>query len=96
MTPNSGSSGQFADSEVPMSYLEKVLEPNETIVYRTTVSWTLYIPGLLVLLVAIAVYIASSLILTSKAVVDALTLIPALLALACPASAPMGQIELIA
>ena len=29
-----------------MSYLQKVLEPNETILYRTTVSWTLYIPGL--------------------------------------------------
>ena len=70
-----------------MSYLQKVLEPNETILYQTIVSWTLYIPGLLVLLVAIAVYVASSLILTSKAVVDVLTLIPALLALALLAKA---------
>ncbi len=70
-----------------MSYLQKVLEPNETILYRTTISWTVYIPGLLVLVVAIAVYVASSLILTSRAVVDVLTLIPALFALALLAKA---------
>ena len=70
-----------------MSYLQKVLEPNERILYQTTVSWTLYIPSLLVLLVAIAVYVASSLVLTSKTVVDVLTLIPALLALALLAKA---------
>lgn len=43
-----------------MSYLQKVLEPNETLLYRTTVSWTLYIPGLLVLAIAVAVAIASA------------------------------------
>ena len=43
-----------------MSYLQKVLEPNETVLYRTTVSWTLYIPGLLVLAIAVAVAIASA------------------------------------
>ncbi len=43
-----------------MSYLQKVLEPNETVLYRTTVSWTLYIPGLFVLAVAVAVAIASA------------------------------------
>ena len=43
-----------------MSYLQKVLEPNETVLYRTTVSWTLYLPGLLVLAIAVAVAIASA------------------------------------
>ena len=64
-----------------MSYLQKILEPNETILYRTTVSRTLYIPGLLVLLLAIAVYIVSNHMLISKPWVYGLTIIPALVAL---------------
>ena len=35
-----------------MSYLDTVLQPGEKILHRTTVSWTLYIPGLLMLLVS--------------------------------------------
>src|SRR5579872_5497824 len=30
-----------------MSYVDKILEPGETIRYRTTVSWTIYTPPLL-------------------------------------------------
>lgn len=35
-----------------MSYLDTVLQPGEKILHRTTVSWTLYIPGLLMLLIS--------------------------------------------
>jgi uncharacterized membrane protein YdbT with pleckstrin-like domain len=41
-----------------MSYLRNVLEPGETILYATTVTWTLYLPGLLLLIVALVVFIA--------------------------------------
>ena len=40
-----------------MAYLDKVLQPGEKILHRGTVSWTLYIPGLLLLILAIAVYV---------------------------------------
>jgi uncharacterized membrane protein YdbT with pleckstrin-like domain len=35
-----------------MSYLDRVLQPGEKILHRTTVSWTLYIPGLLLVIVS--------------------------------------------
>jgi uncharacterized membrane protein YdbT with pleckstrin-like domain len=35
-----------------MSYLDTVLQPGEKILHRTTVSWTLYLPGLLLLILA--------------------------------------------
>ena len=40
-----------------MSYVEKVLQPGETLLYQTKISWTTYIPGLLVLIAAIVVYL---------------------------------------
>lgn len=64
-----------------MSYLQRILEPNETVVYRTTVSWTLYIPGLFFLVVAIAVFVAARLTLTSSVAVYGLTLIPVVAAI---------------
>jgi uncharacterized membrane protein YdbT with pleckstrin-like domain len=64
-----------------MSYLQKVLEPNETILYRTTVSWTLYIPGIFVLVAAIVVYIASIAAISSKIVAYVLPLVLVLAAL---------------
>lgn len=39
-----------------MGYLDKVLQPGETILHRTTLSWTLYLPGALLLIAAIAVF----------------------------------------
>jgi len=41
-----------------MSYLDQVLQPGEKILYRTTVSWTLFIPGIALLILAIIVYSA--------------------------------------
>jgi len=39
-----------------MGYLDKVLQPGEKILHRTTLSWTLYLPGALLLIVAIVVF----------------------------------------
>jgi uncharacterized membrane protein YdbT with pleckstrin-like domain len=41
-----------------MSYLDQVLQPGEKILYRTTVSWTLFIPGIALLILAIIAYSA--------------------------------------
>jgi uncharacterized membrane protein YdbT with pleckstrin-like domain len=38
-----------------MSYLDQVLQPGEKILYRTTLSWTLFFPGLALLILAILV-----------------------------------------
>ena len=64
-----------------MSYLHKVLQPGETILYRTTHSWTLYIPGLLVLSLAIAAFAIFDRVLTSQLWAYVPALIPALVAL---------------
>ena len=39
-----------------MSYLDKVLQPGETVVHRAKLSWTLYLPGLLLLVLAVLAY----------------------------------------
>ena len=39
-----------------MSYLDKVLQPGETLIHRAKLSWTLYIPGLLMLVLALLAY----------------------------------------
>ena len=41
-----------------MSYLDSVLQPGEKILHRTTVSWTLFIPGIALLILAIIAYSA--------------------------------------
>ena len=41
-----------------MSYLDRVLQPGEKILHRTTVSWTLFIPGIALLILAIIAYSA--------------------------------------
>ena len=38
-----------------MSYIDKVLQPNEGVRFQTTISWTVMVPGLVLLLAAIAV-----------------------------------------
>src|SRR5437763_2595500 len=42
-----------------MSYLDQVLQPGEKVLYRTTVSWTLFIPGIVLLIVAIIVFVVA-------------------------------------
>jgi uncharacterized membrane protein YdbT with pleckstrin-like domain len=39
-----------------MSYLDKVLQPGETVLHRAKLSWTLYLPGLLMLVLALLAY----------------------------------------
>ena len=39
-----------------MGYVQKVLQPNETIAYETKIAWTTYVPGLLVLIAAAIVF----------------------------------------
>jgi uncharacterized membrane protein YdbT with pleckstrin-like domain len=39
-----------------MSYLDQVLQPGEKILYRTTVSWTLFIPGVALLILALLIF----------------------------------------
>ena len=41
-----------------MGYLQSVLQPGETVLYQTRISWTTYISGLIVLVAAIAAYTA--------------------------------------
>jgi uncharacterized membrane protein YdbT with pleckstrin-like domain len=43
-----------------MSYVKSVLQPGETIRFATDIHWMVYVPGFLLLLAAIAVYVASS------------------------------------
>ena len=39
----------------PMAYVDRILEPGENVRYRTNVSWTIYIPSLLLAVCALAV-----------------------------------------
>jgi uncharacterized membrane protein YdbT with pleckstrin-like domain len=59
-----------------MGYVDSILEPGEQVRYRTTVSWTVYVPGLVVGAVALA-----SAYLAYKSSVSALFLLAAALAL---------------
>jgi uncharacterized membrane protein YdbT with pleckstrin-like domain len=43
-----------------MSYVKSVLQPGETIRFATDIHWMVYIPGFLLLLVAIAIYFVGS------------------------------------
>ncbi len=40
-----------------MGYVQTVLQPGESVTYESRISWTTYIPGILVLLAAIAAYL---------------------------------------
>jgi uncharacterized membrane protein YdbT with pleckstrin-like domain len=50
-----------------MSYLRSVLQPGETLLYESKISWTTFVPGLLVLLVALIVFILLRTLITSVA-----------------------------
>jgi uncharacterized membrane protein YdbT with pleckstrin-like domain len=41
-------------------YVDKVLQPGEQIRYRASLNWILYVPGLAVMLVALALYAVTS------------------------------------
>lgn len=43
-----------------MGYVEAILEPGEVVRYRTTLSWTVYLPGLLLAVVALAFFAIGS------------------------------------
>lgn len=43
-----------------MSYVRKVLQPNERVVYQTSLSWAMYIPGLLLLVLAGVVFVIAA------------------------------------
>ena len=49
-----------------MSYVQKVLQPDETVVYETKMSWTTYVPGLLVLVAAIVVFVVARIVVPSR------------------------------
>lgn len=40
-----------------MGYVESVLQPDEKLIYETALSWAMYIPGAVLLLAAIVVYL---------------------------------------
>ena len=48
-----------------MGYVQTVLQPGETIAYESKISWTTYIPGVLILIAAIAVYVVLKELITS-------------------------------
>lgn len=50
-----------------MSYVKSVLQPGETIRFVTDIHWMVYIPGFLLLLAAIAVYIVASVVTAGDA-----------------------------
>jgi uncharacterized membrane protein YdbT with pleckstrin-like domain len=41
-----------------VSYVDKHLQPGETVVYRTTVTWLVYLPAVVFLVLAVAAYVA--------------------------------------
>ncbi len=67
-----------------MSYVDSILEPGEQVVYRTTVSWTLYIPAIGLAVGALVVLIVGTKIAGAgvAAFAIAVALILAVLALA--------------
>jgi uncharacterized membrane protein YdbT with pleckstrin-like domain len=50
-----------------MSYLRSVLQPGETLLYESKISWTTFLPGLLVLVVALIVFMLLRVWITSVA-----------------------------
>jgi uncharacterized membrane protein YdbT with pleckstrin-like domain len=46
---------------LPMSYVKSVLQPGENIRFVTDIHWKVYLPGILVLLAAFAVYVVTRL-----------------------------------
>jgi uncharacterized membrane protein YdbT with pleckstrin-like domain len=51
-----------------MAYLDKVLQPGEKVLHRAKLSWTIYLPGLALLVVAIAACLLVATLLPGNAV----------------------------
>ncbi len=64
-----------------MSYVEKVLQPGETIVYRTTLSWAMYIPGMLLLLAAVVFFVFTHMIFETTLWADIVSIVLIVIAL---------------
>lgn len=58
-----------------MSYVQKVLQPDERVVYQTKLSWAMYIPGLLLLAAAIVFFIVTHVIFTTTWWADIINLV---------------------
>ncbi len=64
-----------------MAYLNRVLQPGETVVYTAKLSWINYVPGVLLLIAAVVVYVIVRLQIPSEwwaNIVGIIVLIPAL------------------
>lgn len=56
-----------------MSYVSKVLQPGETTVYETKISWAMSIPGLLLLLAGIVIFLVTLILLGGPRWADSLS-----------------------
>ena len=64
-----------------MSYIDRVLEPGEKVRYHTEPSWTLYVPGLLIAILAIAFFVTGGAFLHSAVLFWPIGIVIALAAL---------------
>ena len=58
-----------------MGYVQSVLQPNETVVYETRLSWAMFIPGLLVLALAAVAFVVARMTIPAAVWGDILGLI---------------------
>ncbi len=63
-----------------MSYVQQVLQPGETVVYETKLSWAMYIPGGVLLLVAAVFFVVTHMIFDTTIWADIVNLILAAIA----------------
>jgi uncharacterized membrane protein YdbT with pleckstrin-like domain len=64
-----------------MSYVQKVLQQGERVVYETKLSWAMYIPGLLLLLAAIVFIVFTHVIFTTTLWADIISIVLIVIAL---------------
>ena len=58
-----------------MSYVQKVLQPGETIVYQTKLTWAMYIPGLLLLAAAVVFFVVTHIMFDTTIWADIVNLV---------------------
>lgn len=64
-----------------MSYVQKVLQPGERVVYETKLSWAMYIPGMLLLLAALVFFAITRMLFGPAIWTDIISLILVAIAL---------------
>jgi uncharacterized membrane protein YdbT with pleckstrin-like domain len=64
-----------------MSYVQKVLQQGERVVYETRLSWAMYIPGLLLLLAAIVFIVFTHVVFTTTLWADIISIVLIVIAL---------------